>query len=38
MGRNLTVAALVTTGVALVCWTALDWVAYTGFSISLIWK
>jgi hypothetical protein len=38
VGRNLVTAALAAAGVALLSWAALDWVAYTGFSLSLIWK
>ena len=29
-------AALV--GLVLLCWAALDWVAYTGFLVSLLWR
>ncbi len=38
MARNLVTAALAGAGVALLAWAAVDWVAYTGFSISLIWR
>jgi hypothetical protein len=38
MARNLIAAFLATTGIGLLCWAAIDWVAYTQFTLSLIWK
>jgi hypothetical protein len=32
---SLTAALL---GVTLLCWAALDWVAYSGFVVSLLWR
>lgn len=38
MRRNLTVALLFVGAVGLSTWALLDWVAYTGFTLSLVWK
>jgi hypothetical protein len=38
MTRNLGAAALLMAGVALLSWSLVDWVAYSGFSISLLWQ
>jgi hypothetical protein len=38
MARNVTAALLATLGVGLAAWAALDWVAYGGFTISMIWR
>jgi len=38
MRRNLTVALLFAGGLALSTWALLDWIAYTGFTMSLVWR
>ena len=38
MRRNLTVALLLVAGLALSSWALLDWIGYTGFTMSLVWK
>ena len=38
MTRNVVAAMLAVTGVILLGAAALDWVGYTGFSISQLWR
>jgi len=38
MTRNVVVALLAVTGVTLIGLAALDWVGYTGFSVSQLWR
>jgi hypothetical protein len=36
--RNIVAALLTIAGLGLLAAAALDWAAYTGFSISLLWR
>ena len=38
MMRNVSAALLVALGVGLAAWAAVDWVAYGGFAISMVWR
>lgn len=38
MIRNVAVALLASAGAGLLSVAALDWISYTSFSLSLIWK
>jgi hypothetical protein len=38
MTRNILAAVLALAGLGLACQAALDWVSYTGFTFSLVWK
>jgi hypothetical protein len=38
MLRNMSAALLVVLGLGLGAWATIDWVAYSGFVMSLVWK
>jgi hypothetical protein len=38
MRRNVAAALLLVGGLALATWAVLDWIGYTGFTLSLVWK
>ena len=38
MNKNLATALMAIIGLGLLSWAALDWAAYGGFTVSLLWK